>query len=134
MAERADGPDGRKRKARDDRDRKEGREGRDGRPDWLGAVVAIYEGEHRKHFFVLSYTHPVYMLREQTHARNPRMHFYLCMSKDGTETGVPRPLFDTSELSADDYMFMWKRYHLRNINTCVGPNDETAVLFAAGLL
>lgn len=102
------------------------------RPDWLGAVVAIYEGEHRKHFSVLSYTHPVYMLREQERAPNPRMHFYICTSKDGTANSRMYPLFDTIELTADDYLHICKTYHLRNVSACAGPNDETAVLFAAG--
>ena len=121
--------------ARERRPEKQWREDGDrrGRPDWLGAVVAIYEGEHRKHFYVLSYTHPVYMLQEQARAPHPRMHFYLCTPKDSPAPQA-YPLVDTSELTADDYLFLCKRYQLRNISSCAGPNDETAVLCAAGLI
>ena len=114
--------------------------------DWHGTVVAIYEGERKKQFFVLSYTHPVYMLKEQRRAPHARMHFYMCVAKDrGGDCGDgaagdhddpqdERTLPDTREFSADDYLYIRKRYKMCNVSSCAGPNDETAVLFAAGLL
>jgi hypothetical protein len=107
-------------------------------------VLALYEGERRKQYFVLSYTHPVYMLKDQKRKVNACMHFYFCRTPPsdadgggggGAGSGTrERALFDTRELSADEYLYVRKRYDMCNITTCAGPNDEVAVLWAAGVL